>query len=496
MRLTRTAAAFALLLAAPSQAKELWEVPWIEVRTPHFVIASAQGEEKTRALAQELEDFRTMVVRFSNLAHVEERIPTRIFLVPRSTRDLGFDAKVAGYFQATMRANYAAIAPAGAFSDEVLKHEYVHFLVRNQGRQLYPAWFDEGFADFFATLRVRGLRFEYGKPMDARMSWLLNGGWLSYETVLETRDTSGFSRDRGAMFYAQSYLLVHYLMLEHGDFGRRNADYVARRERGQSPIEAFEAAFDLDAGQLTMRLARYLPRLAFYKGKLKKPLEPVAIATRPLSTAEVAASLGGLALHVTGVEAAEKYFAAALAADPEHGAALTGTGDMRKFAGRFAEAKPYYERAIALEPTEANHELDYGEYFLDLAKQEKDEARRAEWIIEARRHFARSYRLNPDHPETLAMNGATYLVAGDDVAKGVESLEVAHQLLPSQTQIRVLLAQGYAAVGRTEAARRHLEALLAWSHADGIEDLQRLLKAIDEQAEQSKLSASPQPGDG
>jgi tetratricopeptide (TPR) repeat protein len=461
------------LLAEPAAAKELWESEWVEVRTPHFVIASAQDLEKTTELARELEDFRRMVEIFTNIGRLEERIPTKIVLLPRRETDLGFDGKQAGYFQAGMRANYAAMIPMGAFSDEVLKHEYIHFLIHNRDRLLYPTWFDEGFADFFASLRVRGLRFEYGKPMDVRVSWLVNAPWIPYKTVLQARDTSSLGRDRGAMFYAQAFLLVHYLVIEHSDFETRMGEFLKRREHGESPLAAFEAAFGIDPKLLTTKLRRYLRKLPYYKGTLKQPLPPVETTRRVLRPAEIAAELGALALHVQGAEAASKYYEAALA----------GVGDLHKFAGRFAEAKPYYEKAIALEPENENHELDYAEYFLDLsAKTEEEPARRAQSLLEARRHFMRAYKLNPDNPETLAMNGATYLAEGEDAAKGVESLELAHQLLPSQTTIRLLLAQGYVAAGRPEAARPHLETLLAWTHAGGEEAIRAMLDSLDDGA--------------
>jgi tetratricopeptide (TPR) repeat protein len=54
----------------------------------------------------------------------------------------------------------------------------------------------------------------------------------------------------------------------------------------------------------------------------------------------------------------------------------TGIGDIHKFAGRFDEAKPLHEKAIALEPANENPELDYAEYFLELAR--KDDAAEGE----------------------------------------------------------------------------------------------------------------------
>jgi tetratricopeptide (TPR) repeat protein len=424
----------------------------------------------------------------SNIGRFEERIPTKIYLLPKADKDLGFNGLIAGYFSGGMRANYAAIIPSGSYSDEVLKHEYVHFLIHNRDRLLYPTWFDEGFADLLATLRVKNGTLEYGKPMDARIGWLVNAPWLSYKTVLNARDTGDFGRDRGAQFYAQSWLLVHYLNIANPDFSRKGTDFLERREQGEPVESAFGAAFGIQVSSLSVKLQRYLSKLPYYKGKLTKPLPTVEAKTRPLGRSEIAAQLGVLALRTQGAEAAEHYFEAALAADPNYGSALTGVGDVHKFAGRFEQAKPYYEKAIALEPDDENHELDYAEYFLDLATREseregaQDSERIREQLVEARRHFMRAYKLNPENPEVLALNGATYLFDGEDAAKGLESLEAAHEMLPSQAEIRHLLARGYIAAGETEKARRELETLLAWTHSEGVDAIRALLESLGEEA--------------
>jgi tetratricopeptide (TPR) repeat protein len=467
-------------LAAPAAAKELWEYDWIELRTPHFVIASALSEKKTRELGTELEEFRYLLGQFSTIKRFDERIPTKIYLLPRAEKDLGFDGKLDAYFLPGMRANYAAVLPAGSFTDEGLKHEYIHFLVRNQGRLQYPPWFDEGFAEFFSTLRVKGTRVELGKPSSNRVEWLVNNPiWLSYQRVLNVREPHELGIDQGAMFYAQSWLLVHYLMLANGEFGKRNLEFLRRCEGGEPVSPAFQAAFGIEVGSLATRLQRYMGKLPYYNGPAEH-LPEFETKTRPIAREEIGAALGALALLTRSPAAARSYYEAALAANPSYGPALTGIGDIDKFAGRFDEAKPYYEKAIALEPNEESHELDYAEYFLDLARvrAQRDgghtsDSTRAD-LGEARKHFARAY-----NPEVLALNGATYLFAGEDATKGVESLEAALALVPSQEQIRGLLAQAYIAAGEREKARKQLEILLAWAHPESVEPIQKLLDLLN-----------------
>lgn len=475
-----------IMAAAPAAAKELWEFPWTEVRTPHFVFLSGLDEDRTTELAVDLENFRTAAQLLTNIGRFEERIPTRIVVLPRFEDELGFGRGIAGYFSPGMRDNAAVMLPSGSFSDEVLKHEYVHFLVHNRNQQMYPPWFDEGFAEVLMTLTVKDGVLTYGRPITARTSWLAQGNWISFRRVLEARSTGALRRDELGMFYAQAWFLVHYLMIgrEGVSFAEQSAAFAKSVESGVPPLEAFESAFGEKPDRLRAQLEKYARRGRFYRMALKKPFPPVETKARALPADEVASALGLLVLRRGDHEAASKYFDAALAQNPANADALVGAGDVHKFTGRFAEAPPYYEKAIAAEPNEANHELDYAEYFLDLAREAKDETARAEALVEARRHFARSYKLNPDNPETLAMNGATYLFEGEQASKAVESLEVAHSLLPSQPQIRALLAEAYARADQKDKARRHLDQLLAWSHEGAVDELRaRLAKLGVETAE-------------
>jgi hypothetical protein len=148
---------------------ELWERTWIEVRSAHFVIISTISEKQSVGL----ERFRTAVRMVTNIGRFEERIATKVYVLPYAVEELGFTGNLKGYFLARMRANYAAVIPAvGVELDDVLKHEYVHFLVHNRDTLSYPTWFNEGFAQVLQTLSARGDRIDYGQPSRLRMAWL------------------------------------------------------------------------------------------------------------------------------------------------------------------------------------------------------------------------------------------------------------------------------------------------------------------------------------
>lgn len=84
----------------------------------------------------------------------------------------------------------------------------------------------------------------------------------------------------------------------------------------------------------------------------------------------------------------------AVARAPNNTQALVGVGDPLTRAGRLNEAQPYYEKALALEPLNARVELDFAEYFDRRALAAKDPEEATTYLVEARRHFARSYKLD------------------------------------------------------------------------------------------------------
>jgi hypothetical protein len=157
--------ALALLLARPGAAKDLWTYDWVEVRSPHFVIASALDEKRTRDLAVDLENFRTAAELLTTIGRFEERIPTKLYVLPRADWNLGFHASdIAGYFLPGMRPNYALIKKHGSLADEIIKHEYVRFLVHNRDATLYPLWFEVGSPKYYPRCASTTAFSSTGRP--------------------------------------------------------------------------------------------------------------------------------------------------------------------------------------------------------------------------------------------------------------------------------------------------------------------------------------------
>lgn len=202
-----------------------------------------------------------------------------------------------------------------------------------------------------------------------------------------------------------------------------------------------------------------------------------------LASHEVACHLGKLALLGGDPPLAQERFAKAVAANPANSRAWAGLGDAYKFQKKWEEARPFYERSLALDSKQPENQLDWAEYLHERALVSQEARERRHLLRAARRAYAKSFRLDPSIPETYAMYGSTFLVEGEDPARGIETLEHAHALLRSNLAIKLLLARAYVGVGRLGEARDLLAVILAWSHDDDqLDQARALLDQIDEPA--------------
>ena len=484
MRALKLLVFIAALAAGPlATAKELYELPWIEARSTNFIVNSAISEKETIAAVRDLEDFRRVVAIFSNVSRVDEQIPTRVFLLPGPAAELGLGADIGGYFMPGMRANFAlARRTPGMPISTILQHEYAHFLMRNHSGQAYPRWYDEGFAELVSTIRFKDGQVTFGGADPNRVSWLTRGSWLPYARVVDDAWSRGKrSREDVAQFYAQAWALTHYLMMgPDGDkFPARSARYLELLEAGTPPKVAFETAMEQTVSGLPRQITAYLPRSKGLRFSLDEPYPASDIKLVRLAVPEIAAALGKLSARIGKSDVAARYYAVALAGNPNQPLALTGQADQLLMEKRYAEAGPLYERAVAAEPDNPAHYVDMGEYFVFQAEDTEDPDERRRLLGLARQQYVKGHKLDEENPELLAKYGYSFQLPGEPVEKGLDTLELAHQILPSDFTIKLALARSYLALDRPADARPLVNAVAAWVHGEQSAELTELLAEID-----------------
>lgn len=451
---------------------------WLRIQTPHLDLISSAGQARSVEIARGLEMFRATLGAVLPGANLEPRIPTLIYVFGDSQTFARFRTRAdfAGFMIQRPHRNFLAVdAGRGEGALSTAYHEYVHFVLRNGGAVQYPAWYDEGFAEFLSTVEIEDEHVVIGGIPLERASWLLYGNPLGLRRVMLAGDVSQWPRRSLGRFYAQAWALTHFFYaahhLGHPQRDAQLAIYLQLLNREIPPDEACERAFGASFEGIDQDFVRYvgkgeIPVFGLPRGRLSVP---EVWSTRPLSRADAGYLLGDLALALGDdwLDEAEDWLRVAIATDPPSAAAHAALGQLLARADK-PGADEHLARGLALAPEDAEVHRLYGEALLARALRSSESERAHELSEEARRHFRRSIELAPEQVAAYADIGRSHLVlpAQRGAQEGVEALRIAHQRLPADRSIGLWLAQLEIQVGSVDQARQLLAALPVRSHGD------------------------------
>lgn len=262
------------LLAAPGARAE----DWLKAETAHFTVFSNASEKKTRTYARKLEAFRTLTNMLLGASDIGPQPRFTLYMLAKDDQMLlvrpDFARQVGGvYFNCAEGTQaYGAVQnTSGAEQDWnqiVLFHEYSHYVMFQHARTYYPAWYVEGFAEYLSTADPDNDTITIGEMSRGRSYTLAEDRWISFSRVLDP--DFGFAGDKNnnsweiESFYAQSWLLAHYMLSDNTRTQALNA-YFKRLREGEAPVPAFEAATGMKVAALKNVLQRYAQKAYYLK---------------------------------------------------------------------------------------------------------------------------------------------------------------------------------------------------------------------------------------
>src|SRR5215475_6695097 len=214
---------WSLACATRAQTPPIIREHWFEARTAHFNIYSCGPTQEVARLGGRLEQFRDA---YSLLAGAEAvasppivviAFPTHQDLEPFLPLYQGKPANLAALFHRGSDENLIALCLSGhgAESLDSVFHEYTHLLLRHNDL-FWPLWLTEGMADVYSTFETAGgHNVRIGKPPEHYVNLLGKQPLMPlHDLVAVTHSSPEYNeRERQGMFYAESWLLTHYLML-------------------------------------------------------------------------------------------------------------------------------------------------------------------------------------------------------------------------------------------------------------------------------------------
>jgi len=457
------------------------ESRWIRVETEHFQLISGASAADSIEIAQRLELLRAVLQLVGLQTNLTPRVPLLVYVFADANGYARFRPRpdLAGFMLPRTHRNFVAVQAIGAEdAGSIALHEYVHFVLRNGGATRYPAWYDEGLAEFLSTVSMHDGQVVIGAIPAGRERWLLHGSPLSLRQLMTADNVYDGSPQSLPRFYAQAWTLTHYFhVADRVGFPKRRAqlaDYIARTNRGEAPDDACREAFGTDFETLDKEFMQYLAKgLLPYLGVSPERLGvSQQVRTSPLPEPERRYLLGDLALAL-GDDwrgEAELWFGLAVQAQPGSGLAHAALG--RVLRDR-AAADTHFARALALAENDPAVQRHYAEAM--LARAIAGDGAAPEWIERSRRSFRRSIELDPDQVAAYAGLGRSYAVAParGDPTEGLAALETARVRLPADHTIALDRAKLEVEAGSLERARSILSHISPPTHGDPVVTAER-----------------------
>ena len=303
---------------------------WIEVRSPHFVVSSNAGEKEARSIADQFEQIRALFhSAFVNL-RVDPAQPVLILaaknentmklLLPEEWEVKGH-VHPAGLYQQGEDKHYVILRldSEGTNPFHALYHEYTHALLHLNFTGL-PLWLDEGLAEFYGNSRLGEKDSRVGTIDETHLYILGKNKLLPIETLLNVEQSSPYYNEanRASVFYAESWALVHYLMLDPEAQQRQLLkNFFAAWEKTGSQIEAARQAFG-DLKRFGQVIEGYSRQTTFRVGLFKNAQQAAdkSYSVRRLTPGEVLALRGDCATHRKRLEQAQPLVEQAVQTEP------------------------------------------------------------------------------------------------------------------------------------------------------------------------------------
>jgi tetratricopeptide (TPR) repeat protein len=195
---------------------------WTEVKSAHFTVITDAGEKRGREVALRFEQMRQVFGSLVMHGEVKTSHPVQI-LGFKNTKGIkqmaplfkGKPIEVAGLYQKGQSQDFIALdlSTEGDYRWQTVFHEYAHLLL-NSNTSEWPVWFDEGFAELFSTIDLSGKQALIGRAPESAVQMIANNRLVPVAQLFAVQHDSATyneSGDHRNMFYAESWLIVHYL---------------------------------------------------------------------------------------------------------------------------------------------------------------------------------------------------------------------------------------------------------------------------------------------
>ncbi len=442
---------------------EAYEDKWVEVTSPHFTVVSNSGENDARHIAAQCEVVREVFhddfpsLRADGVAPpiviaVKDEDSLKV-LMPDFWAEKNH-ARPPGMFQGgldqdfmTLRTDIRANGNENPYSG--VYQEYVYSVLRLNYSAL-PLWLRTGIAMFYGNTIVEGKYTDVGRPTQAEIMTLQRSHLFPLADLVAADQRSPLyqERDKAPVFFAESWVLVHYLTL---DPEASKQDFVAKYMKAfQSSDDGLQAARDTfgDLGQLQSKIDEYARRMGFYTQRRPSIAQQADdYKSRELSPAEALTVEADFLEHTNHMSQARDMLQQAAQMQPDLAAIHDDMG-FDDFAQHNNEAaQTEFQQAFKANPQ------DYRALYYLAQITYRTSGYSPQSTDQIRQYLETAVQINPNFAPAWAFLSTVYLRSPDTRQKALDAAIKAHQLLPAALGYVVEAGNALLALNRDADAR-------------------------------------------
>jgi tetratricopeptide (TPR) repeat protein len=480
------------------------EPQWQEIRSPHFVVITDTGEKRGSEIVLRFEQMRSIFGQLLSRRRTNQPVPLTIY-APRSDQQYyamapqenGRPITVPGFFVPGEDHQFIVLNGLEAEPWRAIAHQFAHLLL-NYNYPPTETWFDEGFAEYFASIRLDNKQVEIGGDPEAvptgqaetknqSLTELLSGQtWLSVPALFSTRQDAANYREGShrTLFYAQAWITVHYLL--NRDKMSETGTYFELVENRRVPVaEAIPQAYGMSVEQFEQAVKDYFHSLtqgsqagaapAGAQGQargvhlLPAPMGPddIQITAQPVSEADARARLAEVMLRLP--ERREQGFEelrAVLDLKDKHDQPVDNEIAHRALAWAYMQRNEFEQAAQQLGTAAGLNPQDvWIRYYLSLLKYKAARANHTEMqgLANMMQDLRAAVDWYPDFAEAYYMLAEARLEGGG-TASALDAIHAAIGLSPRNQQYLLTLGEIQETAKNWDAAHAIFEQLASSSN--------------------------------
>jgi tetratricopeptide (TPR) repeat protein len=470
---------------------------WTQVTSDHFSLITDSNEKEGRHTLDQLERMRWVFGKFFPNLNTDNAIPINVLAVKNGKVFEGLlppdrlgknQLQLAGMFMRSPDKNYILLRLGLNVEHpySAVYHEYTHQQIA-AGHLRLPLWLNEGMAEFMQNTEFRDKDVVVGEASREEVLYLRQNSLIPLSVLFKVDNNSPYYHEeqKGSVFYAESWALTHYLMMnDHTTHNATISRYAHLVSNGADSVTAAQQCFG-DLKLLENALRAYIDHgryMALALSSAAAPIDESNFKTRALTQADAEAAQADLMAYNRRTDDALALDDTVLKADPKNVQAQETMGFLASRAGHPDEARNWYREAIKLGSQNFMIYFYCANFVIDSDNREAEADYRE--AIRLNPNFAFSYdRLasllasRRDHlDEAHMLNLQAIQLEPDNIAFRINTSNVLEQMGRTSDAINVLK-------GALEVAQNGSQAAMLHSAIDRLQQSQQHAEVLTVQAE-------------